>query len=224
LNQSLSQIASPRILITSAEVLDTPTREALELDLNLELFNFYASMETGRIAFECTAHAGLHLNADQVILECLSKADSGDGTSGGEVVITCLQAFAMPFIRYRLGDITTLRTEPCPCGSCFPLIDPPAGRRERLIQLPSGERISFYGFFQILRQYFWIRQFRVIQHAPDHILVLMTYYETPGQEELATIRERLLNYAREPIRLDTELVKELPDRGPKFGSFQSKLG
>jgi phenylacetate-CoA ligase len=129
----------------------------------------------------------------------------------------------MPFIRYRLGDITGFGRDQCSCGCGFPLIDPPDGRQERLIQLPSGKRASFTGCFLILRRFSWIQQFRVIQDAPDHILVLMRTLQTPGQEELTTIRKLLLNYLNEPVQLDTQLVAEVPERGPKFGSFQSEL-
>ena len=142
----LSTLARPRALITSAEVFDEVMRDRLRVDLDMEMFNFYGAREVGRIAAECPAHEGLHVNADHVLLEGLEgDRPVGWGKSGG-VVLTSLNAFAMPFIRYRLEDIGMLLKENCSCGSSFPLIAPPLGRDWDMIRLPSGKLLSAHGF------------------------------------------------------------------------------
>jgi len=216
---SLSRIAQPRIVITSAEQLDPTVRQNLREDLDTEVFNFYASMETGRIATECRSHQGLHVNADQLILEIPHE---GSAPSGG-VLVTCLNAYTMPFIRYRLGDVTAFKDGKCTCGSNFPIIDPPQGRRDALIQLPSGGRRSFVVFFQILRRFGWIRQFRVVQKAPDHVLVFLRLLRKPRPAEFSTIRVLLTEYLGETAQLDFHVVEELPGRNIKFSSFRSEL-
>ncbi len=70
LDGRLSQVIRPRKVITSAAVLPEGVRTRLREDLDCELYNSYACMETGRLAAECPAHQGMHVNADHVIVEC----------------------------------------------------------------------------------------------------------------------------------------------------------
>jgi phenylacetate-CoA ligase len=218
LDGSLSSIAWPRIVITSAEQLDSAVQERVEEDLNAEIFNFYASMETGRIATECFSHQGLHINADQLILETLHENSS----KGGEVLVTCLNAYAMPFIRYRLGDITAFMDRTCDCGSNFPLIEPPHGRRDTLIQLPSGGRRSFVGIFQILRRFSWISQFRAVQKSPDLFWLFFRTFRRPDPDDINAIRVLVSEYLGERVHLEVFLVEKLPGRNLKFSSFRSE--
>src|SRR5574337_426553 len=99
---SLQSLARPRTIVTSAEPLDPVVRRRVSDDLDVDFLNFYGSVESGRIAWECAAHEGLHINADCVILE--RAADTELSGAGSSVIVTNLNSFAMPFIRYRLGD------------------------------------------------------------------------------------------------------------------------
>jgi phenylacetate-CoA ligase len=69
----LSAAVRPRALVTSAEGIPEDLATAVRADLDVEWFNFYGSMETGRIAWECRAHDGLHLNADRLVMELLDE-------------------------------------------------------------------------------------------------------------------------------------------------------
>ena len=84
-----------------------------------------------------------HVNADQLILECLD--DDGrpvEPGTPGVVVVTSLYGFVMPFIRFRLGDICTPIEQRCSCGSSFPLVSAPLGRQDDVLRLPSGKLLA----------------------------------------------------------------------------------
>ena len=66
-------------LFTTAETLDPATRALLEDTFRTELFDIYGCTETGPLAWECRAHAGYHVAADGVVLECLG---GGTGEAG----------------------------------------------------------------------------------------------------------------------------------------------
>jgi len=127
-NYHLDTVACPRMLITSAEVCDDMLKARIQGNLKIEMLNFYAANEVGRIAAECLAHEGLHVNEDHVILECVNSMHPAEPGVSGEAVVTSLTALAQPFIRYRLGDVCKFTEKPCSCGSPFPLISPPLGR------------------------------------------------------------------------------------------------
>ena len=81
---------------------------------------------------ECRCHDGMHYWADYYILEILDP-DTLEPVSDGEVgemVVTTLRKEAVPLIRYRTRDLTSLKSEPCPCGSILPRHDRILGRSD----------------------------------------------------------------------------------------------
>jgi len=215
----LSKIISPRILITSAEVFDEILKQKILADLDIETFNFYGAIETGRIASECPSHEGLHVNADHLILECLNDHPTTESGKPGAVVITCLNGFAMPFIRYQLGDICTRIKKKCFCGSSFPLIGPLQGREEDMFQLPSGGILSPLGFQYILKTFQGIHQFRFIQKKTDELIVQLVFHEKPQEEQLLKMRTRLLEYLGEPVTIDIQTIHFIREDTLKFKMF-----
>ena len=216
LDYRLSKLVCPRVLITSAEVFDEVMRERIRADLDVEMFNFYGAYEVGRIAAECPAHEGLHVNVDHVILECLDGNRPAARGTPGIAVLTTLNAFTMPFIRYRLGDICTSIEKTCSCGSAFPLIGPPQGRENDMIMLPSGKILSPLAFGYILRSFNGINQFRIIQERFDHFVLQLAFQENPQDEMLLKIRSRIMEYLDEPVRLDIQIVDFVTEEKLKF--------
>jgi phenylacetate-CoA ligase len=218
----LSNIISPRILITSAEVFDEVLRERMRGDLDIEMFNFYGAIEVGRIASECQAHEGLHVNADHLIVECLNDNQRPTFGKPGVVVVTCLNSFAMPFIRYRLGDISTIIEKKCPCGSSFPLIGPVQGREEDMIELPSGRLLSPLGLQYILKKISWVDQFRFIQENPGNLILQLVFYKNPREEQLLDMKHRLLEYLGELVSIDIQIVNFILEDTLKFKTFVNR--
>jgi phenylacetate-CoA ligase len=113
----LRDLAQPRFLITSSEVMRPLLRQRLGAEMpEMEIVNIYGPTEAGRIAAECRARRGLHLEDDAVIVELLENGSPVEPGREGTVVLTCLDQLAMPLIRYEHGDICRLRPEPCACG------------------------------------------------------------------------------------------------------------
>jgi phenylacetate-CoA ligase len=221
----LSDIARPRALITSAEVFDSSLRRRVEADLpDIEIFNYWAAMEFGEIACECPAHEGLHVQADQVILETLR--DDGQPCAAGEpgtAVITGLSNYTMPLIRYRLGDICATVNQRCACGSVLPLVSAPKGRREAMVRLPSGQLRSALGLGSVVDEFDEVDQYRFIQESQDHLVVQLKLFREPEGGELARFRAGLTAYLGEPMRLDIHIVDVIPEEKLKFRKFISKL-
>lgn len=104
---------------------------------------------------ECSAHDGMHYWADYYILEILD-AETLDPVSEGEVgemVVTTLRKEAVPLIRYRTRDLTTLKPDPCPCGLLLPRHDRILGRSDdmfifRAVNIYPGQIDSLLGGIQ----------------------------------------------------------------------------
>lgn len=109
---------------------DTPTQRMRDLTRDIwgaEVFNSYGSTEAGVIAFECTEHAGMHINEDVVKLEIHENT----------IFITNLVNKVQPFIRYRVPDKIDLLNEPCKCGLPYRRLRLLEGRNIFPIYLPS---------------------------------------------------------------------------------------
>ncbi|PYN68100.1 MAG: phenylacetate--CoA ligase [Candidatus Rokuibacteriota bacterium] len=95
-------------------------RASLERTLGCPAYDIYGLSEIigPGVAGECEVRDGLHVQDDHFLPEVIDPATEqvvGPGREG-ELVLTTLTKRALPLVRYRTGDITTLTDAPCPCG------------------------------------------------------------------------------------------------------------
>lgn len=167
--QARKQTFQIPIICTGAEVMDQHMRRVISESFSAEVFDLYGTREVGNIAWECTAHQGLHINDDAMIVELLDENGKEVPVGKeGEVVVTYLDGLEYPFIRYALGDRAIRRAGDCPCGVKFSRLDVITGRSDGRILLPSGYWISGM-VFQELRAIPWLSAFRIIQDDPESI-------------------------------------------------------
>ncbi|MBI2544174.1 MAG: phenylacetate--CoA ligase [Candidatus Rokubacteria bacterium] len=103
-----------------AEPWSEEMRHQIEAVLSLTAVDFYGLSEIigPGVAVECAeVRDGLHINEDHFLPEIVDAAGKAlpPGTEG-ELVLTALTKEALPAIRYRTGDVTSLNPEPCKCG------------------------------------------------------------------------------------------------------------
>lgn len=205
----LSAAIRPRALITSSEGIPDELATAVRADLDVEWFNFYGAMETGRIAWECSAHEGLHLNADRHVLELLPVASAGTRN-----VITALDFRTMPILRYDLGDETAPIEGACPCGLSFPRIRAPKGRISGLLRFPDGRAIASWSLRSIIRELPGVDQYRLVQEAPHHLVVHVVLDPSAPDPEVEMER-RLRPLIGPAVRLDLVRATSLPAGPPR---------
>ncbi len=220
----LRDLAQPRILITSSEMMRPPLREKLRAEMpEMEMVNIYGSAESGRIAAECRARRGLHLEDDALIVELLRNGSPVEPGSEGTVVVTCLDQLAMPLIRYEQGDICRLRPEPCVCGWKTPLLDPPLGRDSDMIILPGGIHVAASSIEVALRHEMDLLQYRFVQDRPDRIQAQLCFRGEPSAEKLSELRHKMEEAVGGNITVEVELVPEMKFESVKFKVFVSRL-
>lgn len=129
-------------LFTDSEMLTPSTRRLVEGTFGAPLLDVYGSFETDNIAWQCEAGRGHHVTTDTVILELLRDGEPVADGEEGEIVVTVLENFRSPFIRYRLRDMARRLPGPCACGRGFPLIEITRGRADDLLRLPDGSERS----------------------------------------------------------------------------------
>ncbi len=120
--------------IHGAEPWTEEMRKKIEGILNINCFDIYGLCEiTGPgVAQDCIHHAGLHINEDYFYPEVLNPATNEPCTDGetGELVFTTLAKEAMPLLRYRTKDLTSIDHSTCKCGRTTPRISKFTGRTD----------------------------------------------------------------------------------------------
>jgi len=180
----------PRSILTSAGTLYPRMRETIERAFAAPVFDRYGSTEVGAIACECDRHRGLHVSALCQHVEILrpdgSPTDLGEE---GEIVITSLCNYAMPLIRYRIGDTGVWAEEPCPCGRSGPLLAKVTGRVSDTFIRPDGGQVNGAYFLWLLDHIGWIRRFRVVQETVDSVDIYLQQRIEPTAEERRQLDE-----------------------------------
>ena len=138
---------TPAAVVTSGETLSLEQRETIERSFGCPVFDRYNSMEFDIVAHECVEHNGLHLFTDLVYAEILNAQNEPVKPGEvGELVITDLKNYYLPFIRYRTGDLAVRSDRKCPCGRGFPLLERverrSSGPADEILPAPSGRSRS----------------------------------------------------------------------------------
>lgn len=149
-----------RTVYTSSEVLTPAARQRIERALGASVCDVYGSTEFKEVAWQCR-FGRYHLNFESVHIEPWESAATGP------VVLTSLVNFAMPLLRFSIGDRATFGTNVCQCGRHSPNLLGFEGREGDMINLPDGRRISPYVLSTAIESEKSIRQYRIVQDAVD---------------------------------------------------------
>jgi phenylacetate-CoA ligase len=122
-----------------AEPWSEPMRARIQDLLGLRALDIYGLSEVigPGVAAECLAQDGLHVNEDHFLVEAVDPVTGEtvpDGTAG-ELVFSTLTKHALPLLRYRSGDIATLRRGRCGCGRTLVRMSKVAGRSDDMLVL-----------------------------------------------------------------------------------------
>ncbi len=161
-------------LMTSAGNLSRPVRMFLESVYQCKVFNRYGSREVGDMACSCEKGEELHLNIFNHFMEVLDTTDGEvDVQNSGSIHITTLNNYAMPLLRYRIGDRSTGIdwTSPCFCGRGLPRIAKLLGRDVEVFLLSDGSIVDGEYFTHLFYHKTWVEKFQVIQEALDTVIV-----------------------------------------------------
>jgi len=203
--------------IFGGEMWTPALRHRLEADLGIPALNTYGLSEVigPGVAQECLAgHDGAHINEDHFLVEVVDPGTDRPVAPGelGELVITTLVREAMPLVRYRTSDITSLTVEPCVCGRTTARMAPVVGRRRDELEA-GGAR-----FFPSQVETVLVEDPAV---ALDYQLVVEADRVTVHCEPLdaatdhADLAARLRAAMRDALGTDVAIVVEAPGTEPR---------
>jgi phenylacetate-CoA ligase len=210
---------SPRLMFGSADLIDSPSCKFIERVLNAPYYDQFGCAEVDRTAWQCPEREGYHMDVDSVVTEFVdSGGEKVAAGEMGEIVYTSLSNYAMPFIRYSVGDIGIPSDEPCTCGRSLPLMRVVEGRKDSLITLVDGRVVSPRTFtvgMSMFDYYDNIDQFRIIQkkkHVFDFYIKMKNNMLSDDvfRDKIQSHYEHLLNLSSEDLEINICFVDEIP--------------
>jgi phenylacetate-CoA ligase len=162
----------PKGIISTAMMLHDFERRLIEEVFAAPVTNRYGCEEVSLIACECRAHNGLHLNLDTVVVEFIRDGRPAAPGEAGAIVVTDLTNRAMPFIRYKVGDVGVPSGRTCYCGCTYPLMESVEGRIADYVLTPEGEFISGISLTENFAMHLsGVKQMQIVQERLDHLVL-----------------------------------------------------
>lgn len=151
-------------LRSMSEILRPEVRSLCRGVWNVEIKDMYSTEETGYIALQCPDSEQMLVQAETVFVEVLDR-DRRPCAPGetGAVVVTPLHNFAMPLLRYEVGDFAVAGSS-ADCGRGLPVLERVLGRTRNMIRLPGGGQV-FPDYQGVMDGIACVRQFQVVQHS-----------------------------------------------------------
>ena len=211
-----------RAVITQSEMLHAGLRELARETWAVPIIDTYSCGEFGLLALQCPRHDHYHVQSESVFLEVLDE-DGAPCPPGaiGRVVVTSLHNFAMPLIRYELGDYAEVGAA-CACGRGLPTLKRVVGRVRNLACDPTGRR-----FWPSFHAPLWLEvapfhQIRLLQRTPEAIEVEYVMARALTEEEQSRMRKTLQGALGYPFDIRFNRVAKI-GRAPeeKFEDFVS---
>jgi phenylacetate-CoA ligase len=213
-----------REVVTMAELLPAETRALVREAWNVPIHDTYSAKEVGYMALQCPEHERLHIQSEVALVEVID--DAGRPCIPGEigrVVATSLHNFAMPLIRYEIGDYAEVGP-PCACGRGLPVLTRVMGRVRNILIGASGERYwpSFgtSGFRNLAP----VRRHQFVQKRRDSLEARFVVERPLTADEEADLRAHILSRLPEPFEITFTYVDDIPpSEGGKLENFISEV-
>ena len=199
-------------VLCGAEAVLPQDREVIARAFGAGVFETYGSRETMLVSAECSAHDGMHVSEENLLVEIVGD-DRRPAPRGvaGDVVVTDLHNFGMPFIRYLNGDVASFADDDhCACGRWLRRIARVEGRRCDTLVDARGAPLPGMLFIALLAQKVnLVRQFQVVQKNDGKVTLKIVRGPSFAQPALDAITRRFKGYLR-GLPLEVEVLHSIP--------------
>jgi len=224
------KLIRPKFIGINSELSTQDQRNFISETFGCPVYDEYSTEETWMVASQCRRH-NYHIFTDNVWVEFIdSKGQEVKPGEMGEMVLTTTRSPAMPFIRYRIGDVGRYSDAECPCGLGFPLLEAFEGRADDCFILPSGKFVSslklLNTFTMYIKKYLHLlEEFKVTQVSSELIVIKIikgSQYNSAHLEELLADLRRLLD---DSVSIKVEFVDAIEKSdGIKRKAIESLVG
>ncbi|MHA1380800.1 MAG: phenylacetate--CoA ligase family protein [Candidatus Helarchaeota archaeon] len=209
---NIAPFSSVKAVLCSSESLYSWQRNLLEKVFNCRVFSFYGHGEKAVLAGECEKSIYYHIFPEYGLVELIDREGNLICEEGkmGEIVASGFNNYAMPFIRYRTGDIGVYSNQKCYCGRNYPLLKKIEGRLQEFFIDKNGSLVSFIAHHRCLWDV-WdkIKAYQYIQNEPGKLILNI---EAISKFSISSIERIKKNFFKRYSGFDIEIifVKNIP--------------
>ena len=172
---------------TLGSTVTEETRDIVRRGLGARIWDNYSTEETGFIALQCPQHDHYHVIAPTVAVEIVDAQGRRCGPGEpGSVLVTVLHSYAMPLVRYEVGDIAEWG-EPCGCGIGWPVLRRVVGRTRHMITHPDGTRTHPRIYARDFAAVTGLREYRLTLHSDGVVVAQVVMASGLSEEQRAQI-------------------------------------
>ncbi len=214
-----------KVVFSTAEVLYDHQKEIISKAFGgIPVVDGYGSREGGFISHECPK-GSMHVIDQNIIVEYLREGKPVGPGEDGEIVVTHLENWAMPFIRYRTGDVAQSENRICECGRHLSVMRKIQGRTTDFIVTPDGRWQHGLSLVYVIRDIPGVAEFKIIQEAIDEVKLLLRIHENLFPENGKNlIIEGFKKRMGQEVNVNIEMVDEIEkDASGKYRYVVSKV-
>ena len=132
----------------------------------------------------------------------------------GNVLVTCLTNYAMPIIRYKLGDLAIMLPKeeyPIERQLNYPLLKKVIGRDTDVVKTNKGINLSVHSFTGVIEHYHEIKQFKIIQNSLEEIVVeyIVENKDSSDTTIISEIKEKFLSLTHNCLNITFQKVEQI---------------
>lgn len=210
----------PNAIISSSMMLIPSERRVIEQAFQCKVTDLYGCEEVGLIGTECERHDGMHIDMENNLVELLDP--SGNPVPQGQdgaVVVTNLLNRSMPLIRYKMGDVASLRGGACPCGRTLPLMNNISGRVADFLVRKDGSVVAGVSLVErTLTKFPGVAQMQIVQEDLDNIVLRIAKDPNYSAATESALVEEFKDSVGRHNHIRIEFVAAIPQE--KSGKFR----
>ena len=207
----------PKAIFTSAETLFDYQKRAIEDAFKAHVYDRYGNSEFCSSMIQCQ-YGNYHVDMEFGIVE-IDPLEETDDYVRGKLLCTGFANFAMPLIRYEIGDVATVSKHLCPCGRKSTMVEQIDGRIEDYVITPDGNRIGRMD--HVFKDMLNIKESQIIQESPESITVKVVKRRDYGVKDEEALMREFRQRLGDEIGIDLDYVEEIP-RGAN-GKFRAVI-
>ncbi|MFQ5963111.1 MAG: phenylacetate--CoA ligase family protein [Candidatus Scalinduaceae bacterium] len=163
---------NPRILVAGMEIVTEEHRQLFKNIFGCDTLEIYGCIEVGNIAWECpnvSRSHNLHIDMETAVVNFHKIQTREDGSRVGSIIVTNLENYVMPFIRYDLGDqVLFPSNNECTCGRTLQVLGKVLGRNDDVLEY-KGRKFNWHFFYNYFKDYSYIKKYKVVQNKNGDI-------------------------------------------------------
>lgn len=197
---------------TISEVMTDKVRALCHDAFGVKIVDLYSTRELGYLGLQCPENNHYHVQSEGVYLEVVDEEGKMCPPGlPGKILVTPLHNFAMPLIRYAVGDYGVMG-QPCSCGRGLPVLKSILGRERNRLRKPDGSyrwiAISAKGYGELL-SIAPIREYQIIQVSLNQLEINFAVEEDLSPEQCDKISDWAQNQLHFPGEIIVKSHREL---------------